>query len=106
MLPVHFVSAKTGHSLVKDFKTKDFSYWYDKSEDMITPIAEKTFTADGFEPVLISMNKNEEGEWTDAVICGEKEYEGKRYVICTADLRCENPVAKRFLANVMNNGCR
>ena len=52
------------------------------------------------------MNKNEEGEWTDAVICGEKEYEGKRYVICTADLRCENPVAKRFLANVMNNGCR
>ena len=100
MLPVHFVSRKTGHRFVEGFKEKDFSYWYDKSCDMITPIADKTFTASGFSPVLISKNKDENGSWSDALVCAEKEYEGKRYVICTADLRCENPVAKYFLKRI------
>lgn len=96
MLPVHFASRKTGHSAVASFKEKDFSYWYDKNEDMITPIVYNTFTADGFAPILTSGNMDDNGEWQKVLVCAEKVYDGKRYVICNIDLREENPVAKIF----------
>lgn len=102
MLPVHFVSRKTGHKCVEEFGPKDFSYWYDKKEDMITPIADKTFTVKNFTPILLSSNRNESGEWQQELVCAEKEYKGKRYIICTVDLRTENPVAKIFLKKLMN----
>ena len=101
MLPLHFVSRKTGHKAVAEFEKKDFSYWYDKSADMITPILYATFTADGFTPILTSGNMDANGDWGKVLACAVKEYEGKKYVICQVDLRCENPVAKRFLKNIM-----
>ena len=101
MLPLHFVSRKTGHSAVEEFEPKDFSYWYDKSEDMITPIINATFKADGFTPILISGNQDDNGNWEQTLACGVKEYDGKKYVICQVDLRTENPVAKRFLRNIL-----
>lgn len=100
MLPLHFVSRKTGHPIVEEFREKDFSYWYNEDEDMITPILYKTFTADGFTPVLTTGNKDESGAWEDALACAVKEYEGKLYVICLTELRTENPVAKRFVSNI------
>ncbi|MBP3360937.1 MAG: glycoside hydrolase family 2 [Clostridia bacterium] len=104
MLPLHFVSRKTGHSAVAEFKEKDFSYWYDRESDMITPLLETTFTAKGFTPILTSGNTDERGEWSKALACAEKVYEGKRYIICQVDLRQENPVAKRFISNLYKNG--
>ncbi len=101
MLPVHFVSRKTGHELVKDFSEKDFSYWYDKESDMITPIMYNTFEAEGFKPVLTGGNMDSDGNWIPVMAAGIKEYEGKKYVICQVDLRCENPVAKRFKKAIM-----
>ena len=68
---------------------------------MITPILYATFTADGFTPILTSGNMDANGDWGKVLACAVKEYEGKKYVICQVDLRCENPVAKRFLKNIM-----
>lgn len=101
MLPVHFVSRNTGHPWVKDFKSRDFSYWYSQKEDRITPIVRNTFTAPGFHPVLLSTNQRADGSWTEAFVCAEKVYQGKHYVLCTVDLRQENPVAKHFMKNIM-----
>lgn len=101
MLPVHFVSAKTGHPVVEEFEEKDFSYWYDKEADYITPLLETTFTAKGFTPILTTGNMDETGKWTKVLACAEKVYQGKRYVICQLHLRQENPVAKRFLRNIL-----
>ena len=102
MLPVHFASRKTGHSAVAEFLPRDFSYWYNAKEDCITPIAEKTFTAPGFTPILLGNNTDADGNWGPALICGEKEHDGKRYIVCTLDIREENPVAQRFLRNLMS----
>ena len=102
MLPVHFASRKTGHSAVAEFSPRDFSYWYNAKEDCITPIAEKTFTAPGFTPILLGNNTDADGNWGPALICGEKEHDGKRYIVCTLDIREENPVAQRFLRNLMS----
>ena len=67
---------------------------------MITPIIDCTFSADGFESILTAANQvpgsDWLGGWRSALACGAKEYEGKKYVICQVDLRCENPIAKRF----------
>ena len=101
MLPVHFVSRKTGHKAVEEFHENDFSYWYNETEDMITPILDTTFTADGFLPILTSGNQTKEGKWERELACAEKVYNGKRYIICQVDLRTENPVAKRFLGNLL-----
>ncbi|MBO5453315.1 MAG: glycoside hydrolase family 2 [Clostridia bacterium] len=101
MRPVHFVSRATGHKAVAEFKEKDFSYWYNKEVDYITPIAEKTFRAEGFTPILTSGNKCVDSEgWETVLIAAQKEYNGKKYIICLADLRTENPIAKRFLKNL------
>ena len=61
MLPLHFVSRKTGHPAVDEFKEQDFSYWYDAKEDCITPLLDTTFTVEGFTPILLSNNMDEQG---------------------------------------------
>ena len=105
MLSVHFVSGNTGHPVISGFKPKDFSYWYDKEADMITPLLDATFEADGFTPILISGNMDTNGKWHPVMACAEKEYEGRRYIICQVDLRDENPVAKRFKACIQEWSC-
>ncbi len=96
----HFLSRKTGHPIVKDFKPNDFRYWYSKDADMITPILSASLEAKGFEPILMTVNKETEGQWDEGwpavLACGIKKHEGRYYVICQADLRMENPIAKRF----------
>ena len=106
MLPLHFVSRKTGHPAVAEFKEQDFSYWYDAKEDCITPLLDTTFTAEGFTPILLSNNMDEQGNWGPVLAAAEKLYEGKHYVICQLDLRQENPVAKRFLRNLYRLGTK
>lgn len=56
---------------------------------MITPILYNTFEADGFTPILTSGNTDENGVWHEVLACAEKVYNGKRYIICNVDLRCE-----------------
>ena len=106
MLPLHFVSRKTGHPAVAEFNEQDFSYWYDAKEDCITPLLDTTFTAEGFTPILLSNNMDEQGNWGPVLAAAEKLYEGKHYVICQLDLRQENPVAKRFLRNLYRLGTK
>ena len=100
MLPMHFVSRKTGHPAVEGFEPHDFSYWYDKRSDMITPIAENTFTLDGATPILTSGNTDESGKWQKTLACAEISENGKRYIITTVDFREENPACKIFLNNL------
>lgn len=98
MLPLHFVSRDSGHPMVAGFEKTDFRYFYDAKSDMITPILDCTFTADGFRPILKSGNQNDNGDWVPVLAAAEKEYNGKRYIICQVDLRTENPIAERMLA--------
>lgn len=95
--PLYFVSRDTGHPAVAEFEPNDFRMWYDAKLDRLAPICPSCFEAnDGFRPILSSYVDN-----VMRTVVGEKEYEGKRYIICMADLRLENPVAKRFLRNLM-----
>lgn len=105
----HFVSCKTGHRAVKDFRKDDFKYWYNKELDMITPLTERTFIAEGFTPILTcgTVRVNAMGAGSDSVegkemVVGEKVYNGKRYIVSTLDIRCENPIAKRFLKALLD----
>ena len=61
----------------------------------MTPITKNCFRAEGFTPILICN-----GDFDTRLAVAEKYYEGKRYIVCMADLRQENPVAKRFLKNL------
>ncbi len=92
---VYFLSRRTGHPAVAEFEPNDFKYWYDAGKDRLTPIAKNCFRADGFTPILICN-----GDFDTRLAVAEKYYEGKRYIVCMADLRQENPVAKRFLKNL------
>ena len=98
MLPLHFASRKTGHEFVKDLEERDVSYFYNEKEDMITPLLHYTFTAEGFNPILLSGNKDENGDWQEVYAAAEKTVDGKRTIICLVDLREENPIAERLLA--------
>ncbi len=97
MLPLHFVSRDTGHGAVAEFEDRDFSYWYDREQDMISPLLYSTFEANGFTPILTSTNKDENEDWAVTMAAAEKVWQGKRYIICQLDLREENPVCARFI---------
>lgn len=99
MRPLHFVSRKTGHALVKDFEPDDFSYWYDEKEDRITPIIAYTFEAEGFVPILTSGNCDAGSAWGKplhkVMACAEKKV-GKAKLIVNEvlfDSHKGNPVA-------------
>lgn len=70
-----------------------------------TPL-DTTFTVEGFTPILLSNNMDEQGNWGPVLAAAEKLYEGKHYVICQLELRQENPVAKRFLRNLYRLGTK
>ena len=109
---MHFVSLSEDHEINNYFKEFDFRYWYDKEMGYISPIAKRTFSCDGFTPVLNGASgekaANPSGEESTKKLKGyvvaEKVYEGKRYIINMLDLRTENPVAQRFV-NYMNSKC-
>lgn len=75
-------------------KEQDFSYWYDAKEDCITPLLDTTFTVEGFTPILLSNNMDEQGNWGPVLAAAEKLYEGKHYVICQLELRGRKPGRK------------
>ena len=81
------------------FEKEDFRLWYDAELDRVAPIADNTFHADGFSPILITFNCFAKKTMNDgmSMIVGEKVIDGKRYVLSTLDFRMENPVAKRFM---------
>ena len=91
----YFLSRKTGHPAVAGFAPGDFRMWYNEKLDRLSPIASRCFSAEGFSPVLISN-----GDYNPQMIVGEKMFEGKRYIICLADLRMENPPAKHLYRNL------
>lgn len=92
----YFLSRKTGHPAVADFAPEDFRMWYDKSLDRLAPMSQYCFRAEGFRPVLICN-----GDFDPYMVIGEKLYAGKRYIICLADLRMENPPAKHLYRNLL-----
>ena len=93
--PYYFLSRRTGHPAVAEFQSEDFRFWYDRQLDRLSPIASQCFRAEGFRPVLICH-----GDFDPRMVVGEKFFEGKRYVICLADLRMENPPAKYLYRNL------
>ena len=97
---VDFVSINEDHEISKIFEPNDFKMWYKKDDDRISHFADKVFYADGFTPILLSADLNEDNglnsHWINATVVGEKIYEGKRYIINLVDIRPENPIAQRF----------
>lgn len=93
--PSYFASRDTAHPAVLEFREKDFYMMYSQETDMIEYLITKDFKAKGFTPILLSRGKNSE-----MMAVGVKEYEGKKYVVCTAKLLPENPVMERFISNL------
>jgi hypothetical protein len=100
----HFAAFAHYKDITQHFEQDDFKMWYEKDSDLITPIVKNTFSADGFTPILTGPS----ARWGDFAprggeyVVAEKYYEGKRYIVCTLDLRCENPVAQRFIDYINN----
>ena len=102
MRPLHFVSRKTGHPLVAGFEKDDFRLWYSEKDDMMTPLISRTFTADGFSPILISGNNERGSAWGKplhtALVTGEIKCGKGKIVINMLDLdsHLKNPAAVKF----------
>jgi hypothetical protein len=104
MLPVHFVSRKTGHKYVEEFSPYDFRMWYNNEADMITPIAAQTFIAEGVAPILTTGNLDCKNEWETVMVLGECFYGKGKIIISTLDFEKmdKNPVCKKLLSNIVD----
>lgn len=94
------VSRDTGHKAAEQFEKNDFRWWYDKEQDRMSPLVYHTFLADGFKPILMAVNETADAP-KEQYVAAEKMYQGRRYVISTLKMRCENPIAKRFRKAIM-----
>lgn len=87
MNPRHFVSRKTSHPIVSDFKPDDFKFWFDESSDMVTPLLDTTFISDDFTPILTSGNGQWGKDlWYPTLAAGEKKYGAGIFRICQVKL--------------------
>lgn len=106
MMPMNFVSRDSGHCLVEGFEPDSFSNWYDPDSDMIAPINENTFTADGFTEILASGNTDENGEWGRTLVAGELPFGQGSFIVCELKLSGRtrhNPVAGIFARRLLGN---
>ncbi|MBQ9510783.1 MAG: hypothetical protein IJR55_03705 [Clostridia bacterium] len=108
MRPLHFVSRKTGHTLVEGFEAKDFRFWFGDEADMITPIIYRTFVCLDMTPILLSGNSLSGSAWGkplfEAFACAEKSYGKGKIVVSEIDLssHLKNPVAVKFRNRLAN----
>lgn len=109
MRPLHFVSCKTKHPYVKDFNENDFRFWFNKKEDMITPILYKTFIGDNIKPILLSGNTLVGSAWVNpvcpAMALGEFNYKGTNFIINEVDFKSHliEPASIILLNRLYNN---
>jgi len=99
MNPVQFVSRATGHPLVAEFAPEDFMLWYNASLGYPSPLLERTFTADGWAPILTSGNGPWNGDWAPVLAAAEKRDGKGAWRICNLKLAGRiqgNPVAELF----------
>ncbi|MGQ7868142.1 glycoside hydrolase family 2 protein [Sunxiuqinia sp. sy24] len=96
----YFVSPESGHAIVKDAHAFDFSFWYNDSKGLVTPILRSMIKADtGWTPIL----KTGKTTWVDmggeyAAVSEMKKGKGV-YRICQLQLNnrtVANPTARKF----------
>ena len=100
-----FVSRGTGHPLVKDFKPKDFFCWYNSRNDIISPIIEATFQAEGWNTILSTGNTVWNKGSESAMAVSELSLGEGLLRICQLNLSGRirhNPTAALFLEKLMN----
>ena len=76
---------------------------------MIEPILERTFTGEGFAPILTSGNTDAGGNWGPALCAGEKPFGRGSFVLCLLKLAGRtrhNPAAARFARRMLDPGDR
>ena len=104
MMPMNFVSRKTGHPLAAGFEEEDFRNWYWEETDRIEPFLENTFTGESFTPILISGNTDADGKWQTVMAAGEMVRGRGRYLVCLLRL-CgnveKNPAAMLFAQRLL-----
>jgi len=102
MGPVQFVSRATGHSMVAEFAPDDFKFWFDAAVGYVTPLLERTFSAEGWTSILVS-GKGSGGLgnaiWKPTFAAAEKNEGRGLWRICNVKFSgrtATNPVAERF----------
>jgi hypothetical protein len=105
MMPVHTVHPADRFS---PLTSEDFRFWYDEVAGRITPLLERTCSAEyrgeQFMPLLTSGNINERGEWGPALAAAEIAAGNGRIVVnqVLLDGRLKtNPPAAYFAARIM-----
>jgi hypothetical protein len=100
----HFVSGATGHRLVSDLKSGDFSFWFDEDRGYISPILSATMSAPGWNPILSSGNGDWASGWTTVLAAAERKYGRGVLRLCQVSLAGRvrsNPVARIFAHRMM-----
>lgn len=102
----YFVSPKTGHKLVKDFKPFDFKLWYNGKEKYIAPLLANTISAPGWDPVLSSGSSNWIADKGTVMASGEFKYGNGLFRICEIQLIDRinfNPTASIFFNRLISH---
>jgi glycosyl hydrolase family 2 len=100
----HFVSRKTGHTIVKKNKLDDFKFWFDSDVGYVTPLLKTSFVGKAFEPILTTGEPGTNGEWHSAFAAAEKKLGKGLLRISQLDLAnrvSDNPIARIFAYRIL-----
>ncbi len=101
--PINFVSRKTGHKIIENFKADDFKFWYDEEKGQISGFLKTTFDAEGFRPFLNSVTKKD-GSYEKSMAAGEKDFNSGKVRINLLELANRiktNPTARAYAIKLL-----
>ncbi len=102
----YFVSPKTGHPIVRNFRSFDFNLWYNEKADYIEPILGQTIAAADWTPILSSGASNWVSDKGTVMAVGELKYGKGVFRVSQlqfVDRLKTNPTAHDFLLNLLMN---
>ena len=101
--------------MVADFKKDDINYWFDESEDCISPVLGEMFEAEGYQQIVTTVKRVEDpngnvqgscsGIWSKSLAVGEKPYGKGMIRVSQIDFSqrfVENPMANILFERLIN----
>ena len=103
----YFVSSKTNHKFLKEFKPDDFKFWFDEEKKCIAPILSSMISVENWNPILktgIGKRVNNLGSVDFMDAATEKAFGKGSIIISQLELKNklnDNPTAIKYLKEIL-----
>ncbi len=103
--PIYFAAINRESRIMQQFRTEDFSYWYNVEQDMVDFIADSYIISDEIEPLIYTYHRKQANERKKRLpIVGTAKIGKGQVILCNLPIEGKigyNPVLDRFVIKLL-----